>query len=138
MTEDQKIKIGNLRAAGFGYKKIAEQMELSENTIKTYCRRNGLGGNLAMQDGSGQADKHVCRYCGAEVEQKPGRKEKKFCSDKCKNKWWNKHLDKVKRKAVYRFECPYCQKPFTAYGNANRKYCSHECYIADRFGGDQQ
>lgn len=138
MTENQKILIGNLRAAGFGYKKIAEQMELSENTIKTYCRRNSLGGNLAMQDGSDQADKHVCRYCGVEVEQKPGRKEKKFCSDKCRNKWWNKHLDKVRRKAVYQFECPHCQRPFTAYGNANRKYCSHECYIEDRFGGDQQ
>ena len=22
-----------------------------------------------------------------------------------------------------------------SYGNKNRKYCSHECYIADRFGG---
>lgn len=31
--------------------------------------------------------------------------------------------------------CPVCKKPFTVYGNANRKYCSHECYIEDRFGG---
>lgn len=28
MTEDQKIQIGNLRAAGFGYKKIAEQISV--------------------------------------------------------------------------------------------------------------
>ena len=33
--------------------------------------------------------------------------------------------------------CARCGKPFTAYGNAGRKYCSHSCYIADRFkGGD--
>ena len=31
--------------------------------------------------------------------------------------------------------CPVCKKTFTVYGNANRKYCSHECYIEDRFGG---
>lgn len=132
MTDAQKIQIGNLREAGLGYKKIAEQMELSENTVKTYCRRHGLGGNLAQQ---GAADKDVCLCCGVAVKQNPGRKEKKFCSDKCRNKWWNANLDKVNRKADYKFVCEYCKKPFTAYGNKNRKYCSHECYIEDRFGG---
>ena len=30
-----------------------------------------------------------------------------------------------------------CGKPFTVYGNSKRKYCSHECYIRNRFkGGD--
>lgn len=132
MTDAQKIQISNLRAEGFGYKRIAEQMGISENTIKTYCRRNGLGGKAATEE---QADKHVCLYCGVEVEQNPGRKEKKFCSDKCRNKWWNEHLDGVNRKAMYEYECPHCKKLFTVYGNSHRKYCSHECYIADRFGG---
>ena len=132
MTDAQKIQIGNLRAAGLGYKKIAEQMELSENTVKTYCRRHGLGGKMAEL---GEVKKDVCLCCGVGVKQNPGRKKKKFCSDKCRNKWWNAHLDKVNRKAMYEYECPYCKKPFTVYGNANRKYCSHECYIADRFGG---
>lgn len=31
---------------------------------------------------------------------------------------------------------PCCKKKFTAYGNSNRKYCSHECCINDRFGGE--
>lgn len=132
MTDAQKIQISNLRAEGLGYKRIAEQMGISENTIKTYCRRNGLGGKAATEE---QADKHVCLYCGVEVKQNPGRKEKKFCSDKCRNKWWNEHLDRVNRKAMYEYECPHCKKPFTVYGNSHRKYCSHECYIADRFGG---
>lgn len=69
------------------------------------------------------------------VPQTAGRKEKKFCSDRCRMKWWNSHLDQVQRKANYDFVCPVCKKPFTVYGNANRKYCSHECYIEDRFGG---
>ncbi len=37
------------------------------------------------------------------------------------------------RKDEYR--CPRCGSTFRAYRNRNRKYCSHECYIADRFGG---
>lgn len=135
MTDAQKIQIGKLRGAGLGYKKIAEQMGLSENTVKTYCRRHGLGGNMTHLQNVTQNEEHHCLCCGKPVQQTPGRKEKKFCSDRCRNKWWNSHLDKVERKANYEFVCPCCKKPFTAYGNKNRKYCSHECYIADRFGG---
>lgn len=135
MTDTQKIQIGKLRGAGLGYKKIAEQMGLSENTVKTYCRRHGLGGNMTHLQNVTQNEEHHCLCCGKPVQQTPGRKEKKFCSDSCRNKWWNSHLDKVERKANYEFVCPHCKKPFTAYGNKNRKYCSHECYIADRFGG---
>lgn len=35
---------------------------------------------------------HHCLCCGKEVVQPGGRKEKKFCSDKCRNKWWNSNL----------------------------------------------
>jgi len=136
MTNEQRINIQKLRDAGFGYKKIAEKLQMSENTVKTYCKRHGLDGYIAMQPQEKNGEMHFCKSCGVKVEQNPGRKEKKFCSDKCRNKWWNTHLDKVNRKAMYEYECPHCKKNFTAYGNANRKYCSHECYIADRFGGE--
>lgn len=48
---------------------------------------------------------------------------------------YNSNLDKVNRKANYEFICPHCKKLFSAYGNKKRKYCSHACYIEDRFGG---
>ena len=35
--------------------------------------------------------------------------------------------------ATYKYTCPYCGKKFTPYGNKKRKYCSHNCYIKDRF-----
>lgn len=137
MTEGQKTQIANLRGEGYGYVRIAQALGISENTVKSFCRRKKLTGKAASQtmpamtrDGN-----HFCLCCGKEVAQTPGRKEKKFCSDRCRNKWWNSHLDWVKRKANYEFICPQCRKPFTAYGNAKRKYCSHECYIAHRFGG---
>lgn len=125
MTDEQKLQIANLRSAGLGYKKIAERMGLSENTVKTYCRRHGLGGNRARDDVAGM---ETCRYCGKKVDQKTGRKKKKFCTDKCRNEWWNSHLEQVNRKAFYRFECLTCKKEFTAYGNSKRKYCCLECY----------
>ncbi|MCI9560414.1 MAG: hypothetical protein HFG52_14545 [Lachnospiraceae bacterium] len=55
----------------------------------------------------------------------------------CRVKWWHEHPEKIKQRAVYSFTCAGCGKPFTAYGNSRRKYCSHECYIRNRFkGGD--
>lgn len=132
MTEREKSQIQELRTQGLGYKKIAERLGVSENTIKTFCKRNGFGG---VKGSPSTKKTDVCLYCGAAIKQTPGKKKKKFCSDKCRWAWWNQNLDKVKRKAIYTFECPNCKKQFTAYGNAKRKYCSHQCYIESRFGG---
>lgn len=138
MTDIQKNRIRKMKADGYGYVKIARELGLSENTVKSFCRRNGL--NRTVEDTAAlpeERDNGVCPCCGAEVRQNPGRKVKRFCSDKCRNAWWNSRLEQVDRKAHYKFVCACCKKPFTAYGNAGRKYCSHECYIKDRFGGGQ-
>ena len=37
-------------------------------------------------------------------------------------------------KANYEFVCPNCKKHFVCYGNKNRKYCCHDCYLEDRYG----
>ena len=39
MTEDEKIRIKQLRNSGAGYKRIAAEMDLSVNTIKAFCKR---------------------------------------------------------------------------------------------------
>lgn len=64
--------------------------------------------------------KWYCDYCGIEVEQNPKRKRKRFCSDKCRNQWWNQHVDQVKKSAYYNFVCEHCGKEFVAYGNKGR------------------
>ena len=133
MTGEERTTIIGYRKDGYGYKKISQLTGISENTIKTFCKRNGLGNSVA--DIAPPNGETICKCCGAHITQFPGRKSKKFCSDSCRNRWWNAHLDMVKRKAVYEFTCPACGKSFTAYGNAHRKYCCHACYIADRFGG---
>ena len=135
MTDTEKLRIEEMRKAGMGYSRIAKALGLSDNTVKSYCCRNNLTGMIETP--KSQTDGvRLCRCCGKEVAQISGRKEKKFCSDSCRTKWWNSHLDQVKRKAVYEFTCGFCGKSFSAYGNAHRKYCSHKCYLADRFGGD--
>lgn len=132
MTDKQKHQIAAYREQGLSYMEISKKMDLSINSIKTYCKRHSLGGVRAF-DGLGEAANSVCEQCQKPVIQNPGRKKKRFCSDKCRNLWWNSHLDLVKRKANYECTCMRCKKIFASYGNKNRKYCSHECYIEDRF-----
>lgn len=136
MNDTQRKRICQLRGEGKSYSSIAYILNLSENTIKSFCKRNGLGG-VKVTKPSEQNDAHFCRNCGQFVRQPIGKKEKIFCSSYCRNKWWNAHLEQVNRKANYEFECPTCHKTFTAYGNKHRKYCSHTCYIKDRFGGGE-
>ncbi len=138
MTEEEKTRITELRGNGVGYASISKMLGLSENTVKTFCRRNGLTGqrsSLTGEKGNAHREKHICLYCGKPVEQKPGRKEKKFCSDSCRNRWWNSHLDLVDRRATREVVCENCGKKFTVYGSTPRKYCCHDCYIQHRFGG---
>lgn len=126
MKGEQKQRLNALRRSGAEYGQIADALEISINTVKSFCRRHGL---------SSAAKPSVCEQCGRTIEQNPGRKRKRFCSVLCRNKWWNTHLELVKRKAVYTFICPNCGKEFRVYGNSHRKFCSHACYIEYRFGG---
>lgn len=131
MTNEQKWKIVRFRSQGYGYAAIGRELGISKDTVKSFCRRNGL-----MISGSKSAyDKEKCRECGKRIVQQEKKKKRIFCCKSCREKWWTEHADKIDRKAVYTFTCSGCGKKFTAYGNRNRKYCSHSCYIAHRFGG---
>ena len=131
MTDILKQKIKHLRLDGKSYKDIAAAMNLNENTVKTYCRRNGLTDKDITLMFSEKKNK--CLYCGAKINQTPKQKPKKFCCDKCRFAWWNKNRELKNKKALYTIKCSGCGKEFTSYGNKKRKYCSHSCYIKARF-----
>lgn len=137
MNTEQKEQIRKLRSTGHGYAAIANALGLTKNQVSAFCRRNNLTGQIADTGDENTPDGSYCQYCGKPIRQVPGRKEVRFCSDACRLSWWNSHPEQISRKAVYSFTCAYCGKRFSAYGNRHRKYCSHACYIADRFkGGD--
>ena len=117
----QNGDIDKLRYQGYGYKKIAQLLAISENTVKSYCRRNPI-----------DKTKKLCLQCGKVIVNTPHKREKKFCSDACRHKWWNSHLELVNRKATYTFTCKHCGIVFESYGNKNRKYCSRKCHNESR------
>lgn len=132
MNNNQKETISKLRFQGFGYSKIAKALDISISTVTSHCRRNDLGGVRASKKNE-NVDLRFCRNCGKELDQAQKQKQRKFCCDKCRVTWWNSHPELVNKKAFYKKICSNCKTEFISYGNRNRKYCSHECYIAERF-----
>ena len=138
MTNNQKEQIIRLRAAGHGYRIIAQQIGIPVSTVKSFCRRKNINADTAAKLAVKiPTETTHCVNCGCEIHQVPKQKRKKFCTDECRQAWWNNHLDQVNRKAYYTLTCRPCGKVFQVYGDRSRRYCSHECYIAARFqGGD--
>jgi len=121
MNHQQKETVHRMREEGQSYTKIADLLGISENTVKSYCRRNSLGG-VALVDGT------FCHQCGAPIKQTSGHRQKQYCSDKCRMAWWNAHPEAVNRKPVRLFTCNTCGLSFEGRGNRERKYCSNACY----------
>ena len=60
MTNSQKEKIRTMRMQGMSYVKIGEILGISDNTVRSFCRRCGLG----------EAAKNTCccKQCGKLVK----------------------------------------------------------------------
>ena len=128
MTKEQKALVVKLRDQGMTFAAIAEKLDISVNSIKSFYRRNGNTSNA-----SNDKNQLCCKECGKPIAQPFGTRVKKFCSDKCRMLWWNTHRSEVKLKSADRCKCSCCGKVFQAY--AHRKFCSRDCYFKMRFGG---
>ena len=70
MTDNQKSQIIKLRAAGNGYGKIAQTLGISLNTVKSFCRRNDINGNTAIEPSvTLTGETTACENCGREIQQ---------------------------------------------------------------------
>lgn len=112
-------KILKLRMKGYGYKKIATELGISINTVKSYCRRHNV-----------QAKQDKCEMCSATIEHTAGARKKRFCGDKCRYAWWNAQRTAVN--GSFSTQCLYCGKEILSFKSKNRKYCSRECYAKAR------
>ena len=123
MTDEQKQAIASMRDSGVPITSIAQQLGLSVNTIKSYCKRHGIrSGN--------QSSKNIlfCLQCHKEIPQAEHRKEKKFCSNKCRQLWWAENTALIPRDSQIERICPVCKTSFLSYKSKHRIYCSRTCY----------
>ena len=123
MTNEQKQAIVSMRDSGVPITSIAQQLGLSVNTIKSYCKRHGIhSGN--------QSSKNIlfCLQCHKEIPQAEHRKEKKFCSNKCRQLWWAENTALIPRDSQIERICPVCKTSFLSCQSKHRIYCSRTCY----------
>lgn len=135
MTHEEKKQIGKMRAAGMSYIRIAKELDISINSVKSYCRRHGLGADRALQETQPEPvtacplpqEATACEHCGSPVRRVAGRKRRRFCSDACRQAWWSAHRGEMSRRAMHHFVCEYCGIQFSRYGVVERRFCSKTC-----------
>ena len=130
MTNEQRELITAMRCKRLSYTTISKELGLSVNTVKSFCRRNGMVTEKAKTDAS------HCKNCGSIIYNNDGVRPRLFCSVHCKQAWWNKHRHERVSENIVSHVCPTCGKFFDDYYGANRKYCSQACYHErNKYGG---
>lgn len=132
MTEEQRELIVKMRHVGYGYRRIADTVELSRDIVRNYCKKIGLDGRADDILKSSKYEGNVCIRCGAPLVHPPTGRKRKYCALSCKRKWEAQHPKKE-----YAHQCKMCGKSFKS-TTKNQKYCSHDCYIEDRFYKNEQ
>ena len=87
MSSVQNERIAEMRRENYSYRFIGDALQLSPNTVKSICRRQGY---IALGSRKTKAEKlstRFCQNCGA-VLMMGGNADQKFCSDSCRRKWW--------------------------------------------------
>lgn len=129
MTDEQKKRIIFLRQHNVSFVDIANELRIPAATVKTFCYRKKI---VPLKQGV----LGTCEQCNQGFLLVEKRKPRRFCSDKCRMKWWNSHRDLVNPKGMQKYMCNACGRIFMSYAR-NQKYCSRDCYYGHRFGKGQ-
>ena len=125
MTSTQRDQLRELRRSGRSYGQIAHALNISENTVKSFCRREGI---LAVPDPTDR-----CPHCGKPMPRAARGTRRRFCSDTCRYAWNFAHRTLGEKNAISK-RCTCCGQSFFSYPSSGRKYCSRACYVRARFG----
>lgn len=127
MTEEQRQIALSMRAENRTFAEISTLLGIPTSTLKSCLKRENQADRPEIKQGA------VCRQCGQPLQLHSGNRMKRFCSERCRQKWWRENRGAVTRRASVS-QCVYCGKPFKNRGNPQRRYCCRECYFRHRFG----
>lgn len=125
MDNKSSCHIRGLREMGLSYKTISETLNLPQEQVRSFCRRNDVEVQLRKEG--------RCPACGREVHQRRRGRRRTFCCDECRRIWWKNHEGAARLTRAKEKVCLGCGKQFKSY-DSTRKYCSHACYITARYG----
>lgn len=84
---DRNQRIAELRQQNYSYSFIGKVLSLSPNTVKSICRRCGFEAFGSKKTKAEKLSARFCQNCGAVLSTSCAQ-EQKFCSDRCRRKWW--------------------------------------------------
>lgn len=142
-------QVREMRMSGEECKSIAEQTGIPEGQVIVYCLQLGLPVSgpcrlmkLSPEDEAwlryrrGKPEGRICPVCWKPLIQPYRGRRKRFCSSRCKDKWWNDKRGNEKEKHGREAVCENCGKPFIAVNEKSRerRFCSRDCYFEFRYG----
>ena len=86
MTDAQKEQVRAMRMQGIGYRLIAKSLGLKINQVQLFCKAHGLAGNRELA-------RLNCPVCGAKVTQPETGRRKRFCSGRCRTRYYRMKKD---------------------------------------------
>lgn len=133
MTEEQKQMIVRLRNVGIGYRKIAAVLDIPRDKVRNYCKSVNLDGYAKRlverkdrEQMRNECPEISCKQCGKPLKAETAGRKRVYCSEKCRKQWAREHP------TLYKHECIFCGKEFES-RNKQQNFCSHDCYIRNRF-----
>lgn len=133
LTQEAKNIIKEMREQGAAFPTIAARLGMKRDTVKIYCYRHGIQPPSADTTPADSSPENRCVCCGGKLPPHIKGKQRRFCSDACRHRWWSQNRSEHPTKSTYLVTCSHCGKVFSSY-DPDRKYCCHPCYINDRFG----
>jgi len=121
MCEREIILITEYRHKGKTISEISTILNIKEGTVSSFCSTHKI-----------RVGYSTCKECGEPLG--TNNCYNKYCSEACRRHWWDKHKGQVYAKR-YLYTCAYCGREFESNRADKPKYCCHECYVLDRFGG---
>lgn len=90
MTASQYERIAEMRLQNYPYSFIGRALDLSPNTVKSICRRQGIEAEGPRKTKIEKQNVLFCKNCHKLL---PGRvrKDAIFCSDYCRSEWRRKN-----------------------------------------------
>lgn len=117
MTKNEISNINLLRSKGWGYKRIATELGISPNNVKSYIKRHPDIESFEPR----------CENCGEILTITDPTKGKRFCSDACRMLWWKQHPDLMRHNRLYPHICEQCGASFSTPRKGTR-FCNRKCY----------
>ena len=123
MTNSEKNTILSMKEQNYSFNAIAKSTGLPIGTIKSFLSRDNAQKKLGAVESKEQTIDN-CRQCGLPLVQGEHRKQRAFCSDRCRMIYWNDHRDLSQRPSAHLQQCEVCGESFYTYKG---HYCSRAC-----------